>query len=871
MKGLLRGQAEAAIAVLAMTEDNYKILVDILKSRFGKVDLIVSAHMDALVGLAAASSSHDIRKVRFIYDSVEKNVRQLQNLGISSSTYGTILVPVILKKIPPDTKLIIFRTQKSEEQWDLQKLLDAFKTELEAREKANYLAENNPGQVSGQPKLNRNQPLTASALYTAEKGAPRCAYCKQNHRSNKCLVVTSVAERKAILRKHGKCFACLCPGHLAVHCPSKMKCYHCFRIHYPRICDTLSKNFIEMSGANLNSNTQRGKPAQPQQACLPQATLGMPQNQMTEGPYIPVQREMGGQAQTRTGQVPDPGKVVNCFINAQNAVLLQLARAVIMNPNDSSAGVNIHVVFDNCSQCSYISEHLKNVLNLLTVRTDQLIIKTFGSQSEKLTHCDLVNVCISNIEGGLFTYLNAYTVPFICSPLSNQLITVAQDSYPHLQGLQLADSSHRKLDLEVDCLIGADHYWSFMTNEVKRVEDRRGPVAIGTTLGWVLSGPMDLGSTNDTSSNLSIAHVNFTQTEDPITRASCSIREQLSKFWDIESLGLIGNDSVYDEFKENVVYNGKLYQVSLPFKEGHPLLPDNFLLSKQRLKSLLNRLESKPEILAEYDQILCEQERLGIIETVPEEEVKGKTGEITYIPHKEIVRRDKSTTRLRVVYDASATCDEISLNQCLHAGPSLLPKIINIMLSFRSKQVALVGDLEKAFLMVAVDERHRDFLRFLWISNIHSDTPEIVIKRFCRLVFGLSPSPFLLNATLHHHVKKYKDLDQDFVKEFLNSTYVDDLSSGSSSVEEAFQLFLKSKARMQEAGFRMRKWSSNFPQLMQRIKSHEGTAELSSSSTSSVEEEDQSYTDCTLGGSHVVNEAEEHKVLGSSGTIAQIN
>ena len=108
--------------------------------------------------------------------------------------------------------------------------------------------------------------------------------------------------------------------------------------------------------------------------------------------------------------------------------------------------------------------------------------------------------------------------------------------------------------------------------------------------------------------------------------------------------------------------------------------------------------------------------------------------------------------------------------------------------AFPFKQVALVGDLEKAFLIVAVDERHWDFFRFLWISNIHSDTAEIVIKRLCRLVFGLSPSPFLLNATLRHHVKTYKDVDQDFVKEFLNSKYVDDLFSGSSSVEEAFQL-----------------------------------------------------------------------------------
>ena len=73
---------------------------------------------------------------------------------------------------------------------------------------------------------------------------------------------------------------------------------------------------------------------------------------------------------------------------------------------------------------------------------------------------------------------------------------------------------------------------------------------------------------------------------------------------------------------------------------------------------------------------------------------------------------------------------------------------------------------------------------------------------------------------------------------------------------------MKSKAKMQEAGFRMRKWSSNSPQLMERMKSHEGTAELSGSGASSVKEEDQSYTDCTLGGGHVVKETEEHKVLG---------
>ena len=73
---------------------------------------------------------------------------------------------------------------------------------------------------------------------------------------------------------------------------------------------------------------------------------------MTLEPYVPVQKEMGEQAQTGTRQAPEPGRVVNFYINAQNAVLLQSASAVIMNPNNSSTGVNIRVVFDNCSHRS---------------------------------------------------------------------------------------------------------------------------------------------------------------------------------------------------------------------------------------------------------------------------------------------------------------------------------------------------------------------------------------------------------------------------------------------------------------------------------------------------------------------------------------
>ena len=132
---MLKGQAEAAISGLKITADNYKIALDILQSRFGNTDVIISTHMEQLVGMPGVASSSDIRKIRQMFDFLERTVRQLQNLGITSSQYGCLLTPVVLKKIPQDIKLAILRNTEQTEKSDLESLMKKFKKELEAREK----------------------------------------------------------------------------------------------------------------------------------------------------------------------------------------------------------------------------------------------------------------------------------------------------------------------------------------------------------------------------------------------------------------------------------------------------------------------------------------------------------------------------------------------------------------------------------------------------------------------------------------------------------------------------------------------------------------------------------------------------------------
>ena len=90
-----------------------------------------------------------------------------------------------------------------------------------------------------------------------------------------------------------------------------------------------------------------------------------------------------------------------------------------------------------------------------------------------------------------------------------------------------------------------------------------------------------------------------------------------------------------------------------------------------------------------------------------------------------------------------------------YTDPPLTPGIADIVMRFRAHKVGLVAVIESDFLNIAVDELQRDLMRFLWIDDVTNEDPNIEICRFCRVIFGMNCSPFLLNGTLRHHVTKY--------------------------------------------------------------------------------------------------------------------
>ena len=109
-------------------------------------------------------------------------------------------------------------------------------------------------------------------------------------------------------------------------------------------------------------------------------------------------------------------------------------------------------------------------------------------------------------------------------------------------------------------------------------------------------------------------------------------------------------------------------------------MPSNKQGSLRRLNSLNKKLEHLG-LAAEYDQIIREQQEQGIIEDCPPE----PTGSEFYIPHKPVIREEAASTKLRVVYDASARAysDAPSLNECLYPGPALQNKLWDVLVGQR--------------------------------------------------------------------------------------------------------------------------------------------------------------------------------------------
>ena len=270
-----------------------------------------------------------------------------------------------------------------------------------------------------------------------------------------------------------------------------------------------------------------------------------------------------------------------------------------------------------------------------------------------------------------------------------------------------------------------------------------------------------------------------------------------------------------DYINQHVFYpNLGKYEVMLPRKTEQMMLGESRNRALQRFYTNERSLQRKGT-WAQFQKVVQEYLDLDHARLCTKEELALPASEVYYLPMHSVSKVSSSTTKLRVVFDASApTTSGVSLNDTLAVGPMLHPTLDQILLRFRCYRVALTGDIQKMYREILLAPTDQQYHRFLWRAQL--DQP---VKEHCmnRVTFGVASSPYLAVQTLQQTAADFGQGSPGTVYHIHHSFYVDDLLGGADTVKGAVALQREITHVLTQGGFSLRKFRSNSAKVLKAI------------------------------------------------------
>ncbi|XP_043063587.1 uncharacterized protein LOC122319852 [Drosophila ficusphila] len=185
-----------------------------------------------------------------------------------------------------------------------------------------------------------------------------------------------------------------------------------------------------------------------------------------------------------------------------------------------------------------------------------------------------------------------------------------------------------------------------------------------------------------------------------------------------------------------------------------------------------------------------------------------------YLPHHAVLKPESTTTKLRVVFNASSPSDNgVSLNDILHASPVLQSDLTIQILKWRYFRYVYSADIEKMYRQIWVDPKHTPFQRILF-RNSEGYIRDFELKT---VTFGINCAPFLAIRVLQQLATDVQLSHPRASKVIRNAMYVDDVLSGADSAEDAQLTIKELQSALDSAGFPLRKWTSNNKEVLAHI------------------------------------------------------
>ncbi|XP_026739251.1 uncharacterized protein LOC113502069 [Trichoplusia ni] len=296
---------------------------------------------------------------------------------------------------------------------------------------------------------------------------------------------------------------------------------------------------------------------------------------------------------------------------------------------------------------------------------------------------------------------------------------------------------------KIDILLGADVYGYIVKEGI--IKSPSGTLmAQNTTLGWVLSGVVssDIDRSRHHIKNITVHNAQFN--EDQL----------LKKFWEIEEQTSTKKILSPEEQKCEELYSKTTkrddtgrYIVHLPFRDDNPECKagGSREIAEIRFKSLEKRLNKNTNLKQRYTEVINEYLQLGHLRAVKSDD--NKMNEAVYLPHHAVIREDKTTTKVRVVFNASEKNKKgVSLNDTLMVGPTLQADLRHTIMRWREHAIGIVADIVKMYRQIRVTEEDVVYQRILW-----RDDPKKPIKDYelLTVTFGTASAPYQAVRTLH--------------------------------------------------------------------------------------------------------------------------
>jgi hypothetical protein len=230
------GDAKEAIVGLTLTSAHYVKAKEILQDRFGRKERLIFEHIQALLHVSCPKVT--VKSLWALKNDLDAHVHSLEALGVTGESYGVILTPVILSRLPNEIRMEWARSSEGRES-DLVFLLQFLAEEIQRRERSQTYGGNDDARGKSQVQVQQTATATlqgsATAL-TSECSSAGCGICGKRHSTENCFKLTraSLKRRKGVLRQAKLCFSCLDSGHMNTSC--SQVCSRCSGDHHRLLC-----------------------------------------------------------------------------------------------------------------------------------------------------------------------------------------------------------------------------------------------------------------------------------------------------------------------------------------------------------------------------------------------------------------------------------------------------------------------------------------------------------------------------------------------------------------------------------------------------------------------------------------------------------